>query len=331
MMNNKILNNIIYNFIDKNNKLDDSTLQWIKNDKNKRLYDVINQLLSTQSDYNSCNLDDIHAKLRAKIQMSDIVDKIKIHNKQHLIKSIVYSSLSTAAFLFVIFGVYTNLPNKETPEFFSFEMPYSNKASLVLSDGTNVMLRAGSKINYSDFNKERREVTLSGEAFFDVKKKSSQFIVNTHNSSIIVKGTKFNVKANLDDDFVETSLIEGRVLFKFKGQDNKVDSISMAPNERVVYNKTSLKCTESIITEPEEYIINNEYKFDNTPLSEVFETVSLIHNVTFNTTNDINKIRYTGVLRGTHTLDNIVKLITKTTNLKYKFISEKEITIYKNN
>ncbi len=71
------------------------------------------------------------------------------------------------------------------------------KITTILPDGTHVKLNADSKIIVpSRFSGDRREVTLIGEAFFDVARDESKpFLINTENMKVEVLGTSFNVSA----------------------------------------------------------------------------------------------------------------------------------------
>ena len=55
-----------------------------------------------------------------------------------------------------------------------------NNTRILLPDSSTVWLNANSTLEYTnEFGKTTREVTLKGEAFFDVKKNSKAFIVKT--------------------------------------------------------------------------------------------------------------------------------------------------------
>ena len=89
-----------------------------------------------------------------------------------------------------------------------------NRTKVVLPDGSQVWLNAGSKLDYdhSTFNKELREVSLSGEAYFDVTKNHEKsFIIHTKNMDIKVLGTVFNVRTYSDEKISEASLINGSI------------------------------------------------------------------------------------------------------------------------
>ena len=109
-----------------------------------------------------------------------------------------------------------------------------SKSKVELPDGSTVWLNAGSKLTYKeDFGKEIREVSLSGEGFFDVTKmKDKPFIIHTSSIDIKVLGTVFNVMAYPEDKRTETSLIRGKVEVTIKSRPN--DKIILSPNEKLV-------------------------------------------------------------------------------------------------
>ena len=80
--------------------------------------------------------------------------------------------------------------------------PMGMRSSVVLSDGTKVILNAGTTLSYpAAFVSGQREVKVNGEAFFEVSHdKEHPFIVSAENVKVKVLGTKFNVKAYDDDD-----------------------------------------------------------------------------------------------------------------------------------
>lgn len=75
--------------------------------------------------------------------------------------------------------------------------PYGEIVSTELPDGSMVELNSGASISYSrfGFKRDAREITLSGEAYFDVAHSELPFKVQTHNANIQVLGTSFTVRA----------------------------------------------------------------------------------------------------------------------------------------
>ena len=86
-----------------------------------------------------------------------------------------------------------------------------NRTKIVLPDGSQVWLNAGSNLDYnnSTFNQELREVSLNGEAYFDVTKNPDKpFIIHTKKMDIKVLGTVFNVRSYSDEKIAEAALKE---------------------------------------------------------------------------------------------------------------------------
>jgi len=75
----------------------------------------------------------------------------------------------------------------------------------LLPDGSEVYLTKGSRLNYTEnFNKELREVSIKGEAFFTVTSNPDKpFIVHTGEAKIKVTGTSFNVSAPINNKDIE--------------------------------------------------------------------------------------------------------------------------------
>ena len=107
----------------------------------------------------------------------------------------------------------------------SFETKISENQIINLSDGSTITLNSESLIKYDkNFNIKNRIITLEGEAYFDVKKSTIPFIVETDYGRVNVLGTSFNVRARDDgfevgvnNGFVEVSDQSSTVQLK-KGQ-----------------------------------------------------------------------------------------------------------------
>lgn len=97
--------------------------------------------------------------------------------------------------------------------FNTMSTPRGGQYQLTLPDGTNVWLNAASSITYpTAFVNNTREVTITGEAYFEVKNNAAKpFIVKAPKEDITVLGTHFNVNAYPDEAAMKTSLLEGSV------------------------------------------------------------------------------------------------------------------------
>lgn len=111
---------------------------------------------------------------------------------------------------------------------------YGTRSFLELPDGSKLWLNAGSRVKYDEtFAGGRRELTLVGEGFFDVKHDPDHpFIIHTGKLDVKVLGTSFNIKAYPNDSTIETTLIKGKVELDFPGGSHA--SVVLHPNEKVV-------------------------------------------------------------------------------------------------
>ena len=109
-----------------------------------------------------------------------------------------------------------------------------NRTKIVLPDGSQVWLNAGSNLDYNNenFNKNIREVSLNGEAYFDVTKNAAKpFIIHTKKMDIKVIGTAFNVRSYNNEKTAEASLIRGTIEVTLK--DRTDQKIVLKPNEKI--------------------------------------------------------------------------------------------------
>ncbi|MDR3713226.1 MAG: DUF4974 domain-containing protein [Puia sp.] len=104
---------------------------------------------------------------------------------------------------------------------------------LVLSDGTKVKLNAGSRLTYPEFFPDlKREVSLEGEAYFEVAKDTkAPFSVHAGKLTVDVLGTCFNLKAYEDDANFETTLISGKIQVLLDDYPEK--NIVLSPHEKL--------------------------------------------------------------------------------------------------
>lgn len=157
-----------------------------------------------------------------------------------------------------------------------------------LDDGTKVWLNAGSSLKYPDkFISKQRSVCLKGEAYFEVKSDESKpFIVNTQSIVIKATGTKFNVRAFLDQNKSEVSLLSGKVSVLKSGiTDNAIITL-LKPNQHLDYN---IILQQGAVEQGDQYKYiawrDGKLLFRNDPLSDVLDRIGEFHNVHFQCTN----------------------------------------------
>lgn len=110
-----------------------------------------------------------------------------------------------------------------------------------LEDGTQVWLNKNSSISYNKaFGKAKREITLQGEAYFDVVKNSAvPLFIHVGDFDIEVKGTAFNVNAYSGKPSVQVALVRGSILVT-----NRLDTnakVLLKPNQKLIIPNTFAK------------------------------------------------------------------------------------------
>lgn len=144
-----------------------------------------------------------------------------------------------------------------------------------LPDGTEVTLNHFSSLTYPEkFKARQRQVTLNGEAYFEVSKdKRRPFVVQTGVVSVEVLGTHFNVEAYPHDPEVKTTLLEGSVAVSVAGHGRRM---ILSPNESAIYNKEKRQLTleESADAPAETVWRRGEFIFNRLPLQEIARQLS---------------------------------------------------------
>lgn len=150
--------------------------------------------------------------------------------------------VSTAAAAAVLVAAMWWMPGTEAKQMEEPALAKANQVStrpgsrskVVLPDGTQVWLNADSKLTYgNDFGVSSRDVTLSGEAYFDVKpNKEVPFYIHTSKINIKVTGTVFNVRAYPNETRSETSLLHGKVEVTLNSSPDK--TYYLKPSDKLV-------------------------------------------------------------------------------------------------
>jgi len=147
---------------------------------------------------------------------------------------IILIILLAVALTFGLFRLVSHFNSENNYDFIVTEAG-SNIKTIELADKTIVYLNRNSKLIYrNSFNKNDREIILEGEAYFEVENSNVlPFVVFTDKSSVIVRGTKFNVK---EDTFrVVVTVISG--VIAFYETDNYNNRIELGKNQSGSYDK----------------------------------------------------------------------------------------------
>ncbi len=162
-----------------------------------------------------------------------------MRNRKKLIYRTAFASVMIASVIFAAIFV-LHIHNRNTSQINALlsnarteiVVPYGSKVKLSLPDSSTVWVNAGSTLSYNNsFSKSNRDVTLDGEAYFEVaKNRQLPFKVFANNVCVEAKGTSFNIESYRQN--VTTTLITGTVLISSKYGGDQI----LRPNQSVCYN-----------------------------------------------------------------------------------------------
>lgn len=204
--------------------------------------------------------------------------------------------------------------------------PKGGQFTVNLPDGSKVWLNAASSLTYSlNLGASAREVTLSGEAYFEVAAdKARPFVVHSTHQDVKVLGTAFNVNAYADENTYTTTVVEGNVLV---AAIEIGKAVTLNPNaQSVLYNgKFSTQTVEATdYTAWRDGII----VLQHADLPTVLRQVSRWYNVSF----DIPELGKTeavyGELKRTLPLAELLESLSANYHVKFRK-EERRIVVYR--
>ncbi|MEY8585782.1 FecR family protein [Phocaeicola sartorii] len=208
-------------------------------------------------------------------------------------------------------------------------VPPGQRVNLLLPDGTDVWLNAGTTMRYPvSFMEGKREITLDGEAYFDVKRdEECPFVVHTHAMDVEVLGTKFNVEAYSKKDFFETSLMQGKV--KVTLPADKTKSVLLAPNQ-----KTTLTDGQLVVSKIDDYGSyrwkEGLYCFHDKTLGEIMQDLEKYFDLDIKIhRKETADVVLTGKFRISEGLDYILRVLQTDVSFTYRRDTDQNIIYIK--
>lgn len=205
---------------------------------------------------------------------------------------------------------------------------FSGKQLVHLPDGSTVLLNDNSTLKYdqNSFDSKTREVTLTGEAFFDIKHNPEKpFIVHTGKVQTKVLGTAFNINARNSSNDIEVTVARGKVQV---GDTEKIYGV-ITPNQQIKVNKTTLDYQQNtisaaIVTEWK----NNYLILDDINMAEAVSLISQKYKVSILLDNEkIKNCRITASFLNEEDLDHVLKVICSVIETEYRYNKAGSITI----
>jgi len=188
-------------------------------------------------------------------------------------------------------------------------VPKGGVYQIMLSDGTRVWMNNDSKLRYPlVFSGKRREVELSGEAYFDVAHRSNHpFIVKAGGEEIKVLGTRFNVKS-FKKEQVSVVLEQGKIV---------VAEQTLEPGQKAWWMEKGLTGSDRSNIQVEPANLGKElawregvFRFDGTPLGEIMEELSRWYNLPVQLEEGLYNRAFAGEISREESLGTVLKVLS---------------------
>lgn len=270
-----------------------------------------------------------------EVELQHILDRIHFHintsrNNRPVLSRILSAYYRVAAVLLIpliIGGIYLMMQNSiGNNTYAEISAPQGSRVQFTLPDGSMGHLNGGSSLKYPVNFSGNRNLSLIGEAYFEVAKdKKHPFTVQTKYANVQVFGTKFDVCAYDGDTEVFTTLEEGSVKVF-----NKIEKSSamLTPGEQNVINTSNGKM-QNIPVKTNLYTSwkDEMLRFDNSPFDEVVKKMERWYGVKIKLDKSLKySENYTFTVR-TESLRELLQLLSITTSMSFK-IDNDTVMIY---
>ena len=193
------------------------------------------------------------------------------------------------------------------------QIPRGGEYQVKLADGTIVRLNSGSSLRYPvAFGKEKREVVLKGEAYFQVAKGKAPFYVQIGGLTVRVYGTVFNINSHYCDR-IQTALVEGKVSILLGGKEFMMNPSQLADFD---VSSATLDIRDADLT-PCLAWTKGLFIFNNQTLGQIMSTLSLWYDMEVFFQNPVlEQLHFTGCVRRYEAIDNILKALSESVGVK---------------
>lgn len=262
------------------------------------------------------NWHQLHARMHHRKQKSQLLIWIR-----NIAAILLLPLLGLSAYLYY----QTNTLKSKSVGLLETTTAYGVRTKITLSDGSEVWLNSGSTLSYPErFTEDKRQVTLSGEAFFKVKSdKDHRFDVQTSDGiTVSAYGTEFNVQAYAEEPDIKATLAEGHIQID---QINQPDSQELIPGEQAVYSRH----TQQMQVRKANLLVETAWKdgklvFRRTPMEEIAKQLSRHFNVNIQLQGkEIFDYTYSATFT-TETLAEILSLLEKTAPIRCEIIEPQQ-------
>jgi len=225
-------------------------------------------------------------------------------------------------------GYYIGFRNR-TPAVYNEIISAENQVlnEFVLPDGSVVTLNSNSKLTFpKKFKGDIREVTIEGEAFFDVQRNPEKpFVINAGKAQVKVLGTSFSVSAYPGAETVEVIVETGKVQVISNNIELPAENreVFLIPGEKGTFFTTN-EILEKSVNENPNFLAwkTHDLIFNKVPLREVVESLEKAYHINITVAEpELNDLLYEGHF-DQKPIDFVLDVIRLTFNLELSVENE---------
>lgn len=213
---------------------------------------------------------------------------------------------------------------QKAPIYNKVDIPQGGEYALVLNDGTRVHLNSMSSLRFPVTFEGRREVELTGEAYFEVSHTGQPFVVHTQGMRIEVLGTVFNISAYPGEEY-QATLVSGSV----KVDAGEGGSLILKPSQQASFTPGSGDIrVHTVDTAFYTSWVKGKINFKDRRLEDIMKTLSRWYSIEVNYSHEALKNKRFGCYVDRYEeITPFLELLEATENIHYK-ITGKTITFY---
>lgn len=194
---------------------------------------------------------------------------------------------------------------------------------VVLPDGSKVWLNQSATLRYPrQFSAKERNVSLDGEAYFEVaKNRQKPFVVESEAMCVKVLGTTFNVKCDKSGKMAEATLIEGEI--EVRG-NNDEGMIILAPGQRAELNRITKRLVVKQVDAKLDAVWHDSLiPFEQADIFAISKTLERFYQVKIILAPDTKADKtYSGVLKKKDDIESVLKSLQNSIPIKYKIVGD---------
>ncbi|MGN7722010.1 FecR family protein [Chitinophaga sp. 22620] len=208
-------------------------------------------------------------------------------------------------------------------------IPAEHSRHITLPDGSLVILHAGSRLEYPlAFSGGLRDVTLVGEAYFDIRPDTAKpFVIHSGSLRTTVLGTAFNIKAYEGSPEVTVSVTRGKVKVETE-QEGRLLAV-LTPDQQVVYNNLeAMAVRQPVMADSTIQWVRKDMMFENLPFAAVTQAIASRYHVNIRFENEgLAACPIRASFNGTESLETVLSVVCGIRNASYTIEDENNILI----